>query len=191
MEARVSPKTSRAGAWSDMERGSGSCVSPPGGLKATGLTLLELLVVIAVLGLIIAIVYPRISDIGTARLRKEAGRVASLITYLSESSATRKVYYMVWFDLDNEALSVEASKNGVDFTPATDEARGFKLWDGVFMEDIALPGTGTVNAGTIPYLVKPTGAGPLRVHLKGDSVIYTVIFNPYSAKTDIRKGYVQ
>ncbi|MBI5644328.1 MAG: prepilin-type N-terminal cleavage/methylation domain-containing protein [Deltaproteobacteria bacterium] len=157
-----------------------------------GFTLLELIVVIAVIGTILAIVFPRISNVGERRLHSDSARVSSLLVYLSEAATTKKVYYRARFDLDKELIRIESSKDGEEYAEETEGAfKGITLSDGVSIEDVVLSGLGRVNTGEVAVVMQPFGnAEPFVIHFKGGDDFLTLSFNPYTGRSSIEEGYV-
>lgn len=157
-----------------------------------GFTLLELLVVIAVIGIALALVYPRLPALGAAYLKTDAGRAAGLLVYLNEASAARRTNYRLKFDLEKETLTVDASKGAEEYAAVTEPGLGgIKFREGVDLEDIVVPGLGRVKAGEVSVVIAPSGSGePFTLHLKSGKEQMTILFNPYSGKALIEKGYI-
>ncbi|MBI2412417.1 MAG: prepilin-type N-terminal cleavage/methylation domain-containing protein [Deltaproteobacteria bacterium] len=165
--------------------GSGRAPHPS---RTDGITLIELVVVLALIAIAVAVIYPRISGLEEARLESDARKMASLIGYLSESAASRRVYYKVRFGLDEERLDVEVSRDGREYL--RDKEFGFlSLSSGVSMEDVATP-EGKTDAGETEIVIPPDGgSSPFSVHLKAGDEFMTVTFNPYTEKVSLEKGY--
>lgn len=173
------PRISRAGTLTEAAR------------PQAGLSLIELLAAMVIIGIILAIVYPRISGISEAYLKSDSRRVAALITYLSESASSKKLYYRVWFDLTNERLRVESSVAGKEYAPSTDPAlRELALREGVEIEDIVTPGLGKTASGEVSMVFAPASGEPFTLHLKAGESSMTVSYNPYTGKVRTEAGYV-
>lgn len=159
--------------------------------KSPGFTLLELILVITIIGVAIAVVFPRFSGFGDTYVKADASRVSALVRYLYQAAATRKVYYRLWFDMEKGAIRVEYSKNGTDYTEEGDSSlRRLKLRDGVDMEDIVVPELGKVNTGEVAVIFSPAGSvEPFTLHLKASEKSLTLYFNPYSGIVKITEGY--
>lgn len=156
--------------------------------RTDGITLIELVVVLAIIAIAAAIIYPRISGLEEARLESDARKMASLIKYLSESAASRRLYYRVRFGLDEGRLEVEVSRDGREFL-RDQEFGSLALSSGVSIEDVATP-EGKTDAGEAEVVIPPGGGGsPFSVHLKAGEGFMTVAFNPYTEKVAIEKGY--
>lgn len=168
-------------------RGAGSGRAPHPS-RTDGITLIELVIVLAIIAIAVAVIYPRISGLEEARLESDARKMASLIGYLSESAASRRIYYKVRFGLDEERLDVEVSRDGREYL--RDQEFGFlALSSGVSIEDVATP-EGKTDAGETEVVIPPEGgSSPFSVHLKAGEEFMTVTFNPYTEKVAIEKGY--
>lgn len=157
-----------------------------------GITLLELLVVIVILGSVAAIVAPKLSAFEGFMLDSEARKVAGLLRYLDESATTKNVYYRVWFRPDEESFEVESSPDGVEFKGVRDASlKGYKFRAGIDIEDVVVAGLGKVEAGEVSVVFNPgAGAGPFALHLKKNNAGLTIGYNPYSGKVTIKQGYI-
>lgn len=161
-------------------------------LSDNGFTLFELLLAIIIISGLLAIALPRFANVGGVYLKTDAGKVATLVRFLNEASATRKVYYRVWFDMEKDSLRVESSKNGVDYVDEPDAAiRRMRLHDGVAIEDIIVPDLGKVDAGEVAVIFAPAGSiDAFTLHLKSSGRAMTLTFNPYSGEAKVIEGYV-
>ena len=156
-----------------------------------GFTLLELLVVLILLGVVLMAALPRFTGTQEAYLKTDASRVSSLLRFISDASASRKVYYKVSFDIAAGEIRTERSRDGVRYEPESDPAvRRLKLMDGVSIEDITVEGLGKVNAGTAEVVFAPVGiAGPFTLHLMASDKKISLAFNPYSGEVSLKDGY--
>lgn len=156
-----------------------------------GFTLLELLVVLILLGVVLAAAIPRFTGTGEAYLRTDASRVSSFLRFVSDASATRKLYYRVSFDITAGEIRTEMSRDGALYEAESDpNVRTLKLREGVSIEDIVVEGPGKVNAGTAGVVFAPVGgAPPFTLHLAASDKTITLAFNPYSGEVSIKDGY--
>ena len=68
-------------------------------IRQRGFTLLELTIVIFIIALLAAIVFPSFSGLSKRQLSSDARRIASLLQYLSDSAMAAKEIYSLDFDL--------------------------------------------------------------------------------------------
>lgn len=131
----------------------------------------------------LALVFPRFSDIGRSYLESDSERVVSLLGYLNESASTKKAFYRVRFDLGAGSLIVERSKDGVEYSKETESALShLELKEGVLLEEIEAPGIGKVKSGEVAIIFSPAGGDPFEVTLKSGEERVKVGFNPYTGK---------
>lgn len=163
-----------------------------GAVAPKGLTLLELLAVIAIVGTILLLVFPKIPLLEDYTLNAEARRVAGLFRYAQESASAKKMYYRLWFYPEKESLEIESSSDGTEFKKIHEPSfMGLTLKGGVDMTDIVLSTLGKIDGGEVAVIFGPAGgAEPFSLHLKMRQRSLTIEHNPYSGKVKIREGYV-
>ena len=77
--------------------------------RQTGFTLIELVIVIALLALMVTIVVPSVANIFGANLRATTSEVAGAIRFTYDLAARKNVPFRLVFDLDEQAYWVESS----------------------------------------------------------------------------------
>ncbi|MBI5232996.1 MAG: type II secretion system protein [Deltaproteobacteria bacterium] len=160
--------------------------------RQKGFTLLELIVVIAILSVVALTVFPRLPFSDEFAFDSEARRIAGVVRYLDESAVQKKQYYRLKFYPDRESFVVESSQDGAEFR---EEKEGFfgadTLKNGIELEDIAVADLDRITEGEAMVIFNPTfGAEPFNVHLKARERELTVTYNPYSGRVSILEGYV-
>ncbi len=163
-----------------------------GSLPQAGFTLIELIAVVIIIGLVLAVVFPRFSNLDETYLKTDASRLRTLITYLNEASETRKLYYRLSFDMERETIGVESSRDGRDYLPEADRAlSGLRLGRGVDLVEVEVAGLGRVNTGKLGVVFAPFGP-PQAFKLSlgsGKAAPVTVSFNPYSGRVRVESGH--
>lgn len=190
-------RISKTGIWNDPQK---DCLSNEAGhdrisLNSNtnrGFTLLELLAVIAIIGLALALSLPKFSFNSNTKLNSQAKNIAGLIRYLNDAAATRKVYYKMWFNIEKGILRIELSRDGKAYEDAGEpHLRTVKTKGGVEIEDVVLPGVGKVTRGELAIVFTPLGVSdPFDIHMKASARTLTLSFNPYTGKVKITDGYV-
>jgi len=172
--------TWRAGTSTD---GRGSCA---------GFTLIELVVVIAIVASVLLIAFPGMSVLESYGFRSDARRTAGLFRYLDDTATTEGRYYRVWFYPEKELLRIETSSDGEEFVPVKDpDISGFSLGKSTEIEDIVITGLGKIAKGEAAVVFNPSaGADPFSLHLRRGDEELTLRYNPYSGKVKIIKGHV-
>ena len=88
--------------------------------ESNGFTLIELAVVIAILGVMIALVAPRLGELGEANLKRSARHLTGMIRFLHEEAQAKKTVYRLMFDIQEGRYWAEA------LTPTSEKTVEFK-----------------------------------------------------------------
>ncbi|WP_243369899.1 prepilin-type N-terminal cleavage/methylation domain-containing protein [Geotalea sp. SG265] len=157
-----------------------------------GFTLIELMVVIAILSLIAGIVLPRLPSTESARLRDSARSLASAIRFMGDRAATAKTGYRLHLNItDNTAWIRQLNRSGEE-TGADDPFLNRKiLAEGIAIEDVTIPSSGKTGEGEVLIGFGPGGLQDyMIVHLKDSKDgHYTVTAYPASGKVKVEEGY--
>jgi len=163
-----------------------------------GLTLIELVIVIAVLGVMLALIIPRLGEIGDANLKQSARHLTGMIRFLrDESEATKKVLRLR-FDVTGGRYWVEerAAPANTGEKPASD----FKRYSSVMGTEGTLTGQTTFRDVKVashpdePYIqFTPDGwVEQAMIHLRnGDNKDFTLKVKPLTGDTELLDGYVE
>jgi type II secretion system protein H len=87
--------------------------------RAPGFTLIEMVIVILVIGIIAAIVAPRIGVLDTVQLRSSARSLAGTIRLTYATAVVNRQPYRICFDLDAQSYRIQ-QKSGDDYVDAAD-----------------------------------------------------------------------
>ena len=131
--------TSRAGTWTDP--GAERFLSPKGPhgrleRGTPGLTLIELVVVLAILGGALLIAYPRLSSLTDLRLETETRRLSSLLRELERESSSKRLYIKARVVPSKGTISISSSSDGLEYS---DESGWFELSGGVLLSSFYGP----------------------------------------------------
>lgn len=155
-----------------------------------GFTLIELIAVIAVIGAVILLIFPRLPSVDELLFNSDCRKLSGLIRYLNETSYSKKKFYRLRFTPGHGAVDVEESGDGYAFIRAGDTIKGLVMED-TAIEDIVLQGVGVVNEGEVAVVFVPgSGAEPFNLHLERRERKMTISYNPYSGKVKVTQGYV-
>jgi prepilin-type N-terminal cleavage/methylation domain-containing protein len=159
-----------------------------------GFTLIELAVVIAILGVMIALVAPRFADIGNANLKRSARHLTGMIRFLRDESQAKKTVYRLRFDVQAGRYWAEAlaktSDNTVEFKRSTSVIGGEGSLSGQTTFRDILAGSHPDD----PYILfTPDGwVEHALIHLRdGEDRDFTLLVNPLMGNTELREGYVE
>ena len=157
-----------------------------------GFTLVELAVVIAILGLVVMLVAPRLPSTEEARLRGSARILASSIRYLADRAAATKTAYRLVLDLNGGPAAVTEGKSDGSYSPSGDPfLAGSPVADGVMVSEVVTPRGGRRSTGQVSL---DFGLDGLRefttIHLgSGRGGQYTVVAYPGGRKVKVMPGY--
>ncbi|MEK6745233.1 MAG: prepilin-type N-terminal cleavage/methylation domain-containing protein [Nitrospirota bacterium] len=168
-----------------------SAISNP---QSKGFTLIELAVVIAILGVMIALVAPMVGELGEANLKRSARHLTGMIRFLHEEAQAKKREYRLRFDIQDGRYWAEA------FTPLSDKVGEFRKTTSVIAGEGSLSGQTTfrdIKAGSHPddpyILFTPDGwVEHTVIHIRdGSNRDFSLIVKPLTGQTELREGYVE
>ncbi|MBI1922254.1 MAG: general secretion pathway protein GspH [Geobacter sp.] len=154
--------------------------------------MIELAVVIAILGMVALLVYPRLPSTDDARLRGSARSLAATIRYLGDRSVATKSGYRMRFDISGNDVSIVRGDTGAPEAGDTFTDRRL-LADGVAIEDVTTPSQGKKNAGEAVLGFGAFGIGEFAaIHLKSEKGgRFTVFAYPANGKVKALEGYLE
>lgn len=91
--------------------------APPEKKGRNGITLIELMVAMAIVGVIFAVAATGLRSVFNVNLKSTAARLASTLRYLSNKAVTDHLYLRMVFDLDDQAYHVEESSDPFVISP--------------------------------------------------------------------------
>lgn len=160
-----------------------------------GFTLLELVLVLLVVGMMVAVAFPRFRNLGGGDVKMEArtliGRIQGLY---NEATFTRRTHRLV-FDLEAERYWGEVRSVGDAFAPVPAALMGpVDLPPGIDLKDVTTERAGKRGEGKAYMHFSPLGRAEYAViHLEGGDADETLTLrvNPLTAKVAVRQGYVE
>ncbi len=162
--------------------------------QSKGFTLIELAVVIAILGVMIALVAPMLGELGEANLKRSARHLTGMIRFLHEESQVKKAVYRLRFDIQDGRYWAEA------VTRTSERAGEFRKTTSVIGGEGSLSGQTKfrdIKAGSHPedpyILFTPDGwVENAIIHLRdGSDRDFSLLVKPLTANTELREGYVE
>lgn len=155
-----------------------------------GFTLVELTLVIALLGLLLGLVIPRLPAIGGNQLEASARRIAGTVRHLYNEAALSGREHRLAFDLDKNSLGGRILEDDGELQMTTGSGRDHTLSSAVDIVDVSIPGRNKVTTGQIASRIYPVGwMEETVIHLKSDKRTLTLHLQPLTGVTDIYEGY--
>jgi general secretion pathway protein H len=161
-------------------------------MNRRGFTLIEIAVVLAIIGMVMMIVIPRLPLPDSENLKISARTLASTMRYLQDRAATGRTTYYLRMEPGTDTVRVlEAAADGSEKEPDDPLLRKRPVKEGIIVADVVIPRLGKINDGQVRLDV---GAGGLRdfvvIHLRSsDDKFWTVMAFPSSGKVKIYEGY--
>lgn len=127
-----------------------------------GMTLIELLVAMAVVGIMLAVVVGGVRDFMDAEMKSEANKLASTIRYLYNKAVTDRLYLRIVYDFESQTYHVESTAETFAVAPENLYAPAKKdqeRSDAEAKEDAALRSTGASFGAVDDFLLKPVNLG--------------------------------
>jgi general secretion pathway protein H len=158
----------------------------------SGFTLIELMVVIAILSIVVLVVLPRLPSTEAGKLRSSARSLASTIRFLGDRAVTAKSIYRLHLNMNDSTVAVKKFTAAGEETTPDDPFLGKRFIDeGITIEDVTMPRLGKTSDGEV---IVTFGLGGLEefmiVHLKdAKDGHFTVIAYPNSGKVKVEDGY--
>ena len=167
---------------------------------ARGLTLIELTIVLAIIGILFTIVAPRAMDLTSHNIKTAARRLTLTIKHVHSEATTKGQLYRLGIDLTNNlywiAPDTDPHSQGIQFTEELDEEEQFKkeLPSGVEFEDVFHLGqlSPKKEDETVYTYFSPDGRvnPPTLIHLIDEREReFTIFIHPFTGRVEVRQGY--
>jgi type II secretion system protein H len=162
--------------------------------SSDGFTLLELTIVIAILGVLMALTIPRLRTPGAAELKAESHRLAMTFKLVRNEAILQGIPFQINFDLDDQRYWITSADplGQTDVSASLGHlARGKRFAAEVGIADVVLPAAGAkVNQGRIYTIFYPDGTvDPTVIHLASATQSYTLWLHPMTSRLEINPGY--
>ncbi len=159
----------------------------------SGFTLLELIVVLAIIGMLSALIIPRLSSIGLAQLRSEARRIRSLIQACYDLSVLEKTNYRLAINLDEQCIEPQ-QRQADRYEPVQNPLlQRHCLAPEVTIQEFETPDRKIAGAGEDYLYFTPFGyVEPARIFItdtSGNS--FTLFTQPLTGEVEIFAGRVE
>jgi len=185
-------RTLKAGKCSNTDMGQGARGKGQG---ERGFTLIELTIVIVIMGVMLALIVPRLGDLGESNLKQSTRHLTGMIRFLRDESQAKKYPYRLRFDVKEQHYWAEVPI----FDEKTKTAE-FKRLGSEVGSEASLEGQVTFRDVRVashpddPYIqFTPDGwVEPALIHLRNAAEKdFTLIVKPLLGDTELREGYVE
>jgi general secretion pathway protein H len=159
-----------------------------------GFTLIEIAIVMAIIGMVMLLVIPRLPSSDQENLKISARTLASTLRYIQERAATSRTMYALILAPGTESVKiVEVGQDGSDRDPSDTLLLKSAVKDGIQVADVRIPRLGKVSEGQLRVDV---GVGGVRdfvtIHLRSASgQFWTVMAFPSGGKVKAYEGYLE
>ena len=159
-----------------------------------GFTLIELAVVLALIGIVLALVLPRLPSVAGENLAASARTLGATLRYLQDRATTGTRLYALKIEPGTDHLSVaEVSSASGDREPDDPLLRKRPLREGIQIADVIIPRLGKVTEEQVRLEV---GAAGLRdfviIHLRSpEGGFWTVMAFPGGGKVGVYRDYLE
>lgn len=158
-----------------------------------GFTLLEIILVIVILGMVAALVAPRLRPAAEDEVRRAARSVATAIRYLNDRAITTgNRYRMSIVFAEHGFKAVHILPDESEEAPSEDFLQKTVLPEKVVIEDVLTERLGKLTDGEATLNFGSGGlANFAAIHLKGADRSMTVFAYPASGKVNVVEGYLE
>jgi len=163
-------------------------------LGRSGFTLIEIAVVMAIIGMLMLLVVPRLPSSDGENLKISARTLASTLRYLQERAATSRTPYYLLIKPGTEFIKiVEIGGDGSALEPSDPLMQKSSIREGIVIADVRIPRLGRVNDGELRVDISVAGIRDfVTIHLRSNSGQFqTVMVFPSGGKVKIYDGYLE
>ncbi len=159
---------------------------------SAGFTLIEMVVVLAILAMTTLLVWPRLPDSRGAALKSSARALATTVRYIGDQVTTTSLPHRLKLSPGSGKIEVVRVPPGESESRSGDTFFNRRmLADGVTVNDVQIPRLGTVSTGEVLLDFGPAGLADIAViHLResrGDQMTITVF--PFGGRVKVQEGY--
>jgi type II secretion system protein H len=157
-----------------------------------GFTLLELIIVIAIMGITVGFIGPRLyTGISSSGMDKATREILAILQFARSTAVTRHAPYYVRFDIDGRRIGLFPRPESSGETPEMLKER--ELPPGVKLKSVKTPYQSEKIQGHLDVLVTTEGVIEQGViYLEGSlGKVYTLVIKPFSGMLEIHDRYVE
>jgi general secretion pathway protein H len=162
--------------------------------RCAGFTLIEIAIVMAIIGMVMLLVLPKLPSSDQENLKISARTLASTLRYIQERAATSRTAYSLKLSPGTESVKiVEVGADGSEREPTDPLLQKSPVSEGILVADVRIPRIGKVGEGQLRIDV---GVGGVRdfvtIHLRSAAgQFWTVMVFPSGGKVKAYEGYLE
>jgi general secretion pathway protein H len=161
---------------------------------SNGFTLIEIAVVMAIIGMVMLLVIPRLPSSDQENLKISARTLVSTVRYLQERAATSGIGYYLSLEPGTELLKIaEIGADGGGNAPNDPLLQKSPLKEGIIVADVRIPRLGKISEGQLRIDVGAAGIRDfVTIHLRSVAgQFWTVMIFPSGGKVKAYEGYLE
>jgi general secretion pathway protein H len=162
-------------------------------MNQRGFTLIEIAVVLAIIGMVLMLVIPRLPSTDGENLKISARTLASTLRYLQDRAAVSGTTYYLRLEpgTDNVKVLERVEADGSEKEPGDPLLQKRPVKEGIQVADVVIPRLGLVNDHQVRLTVGKAGIRDVVIiHLRSpDGTFWTVMAFPGSGKVKVYEGY--
>jgi general secretion pathway protein H len=161
---------------------------------SAGFTLIEIAVVVAIVGMVMLLVLPRLPLSEAEDLKTSARTLASTLRYMQDRAAAGRTVYYLRMEPGTDSVTVtEAAADGSEKQPNDPLLQRRPVQQGIQVADVVIPRLGKVSEGQVRLDIGVSGLRDFAaIHLRSQNgSIWTVMAFPSSGKVKVYEGYLE
>jgi prepilin-type N-terminal cleavage/methylation domain-containing protein len=160
---------------------------------SSAFTLIELVVVLAVIGLIALLVFPRLGSLGLSDIRTEARRLEGITSLCFNLAVMEKTNYRLAIDLDHQCWWAEKRNGQVYMLATSDLLARHCVAQNITVQELEVLDRKQAKTGLEYIYFSPYGyVEPARVFITNDSGSgYTLFTDPMTGRMIVDPGQVE
>ncbi len=157
--------------------------------RRNGFTLIEIMVVMAIISMVMLLIIPRLPSSDRENLQVSARTLASTLLYMQERAAPAGARYELAIDLGTDSVKIlEISANGTVKAPTDPLLQKTVMKEGITVSDVRTF-LGKTNDGQLQLVF---GSEFITIHLRSpEGKFWTVMSLPSVGKIRAYEGYVE